>query len=415
MDAGDAPSTPYSPRVTRHARAGRRQPAVLVLAIVLLVVASLGAAAAALRPWDPNRSRRAEPTVLGAAATASPRRRRRPPRPPRRPTRTPSSRSSRPATCCRTSRCSPSARVRRRRLRLRAAARPAGPLGPGRRPRAVPPRGAVTPPGTAPSGYPLFGTPPAIAVRRCGRRAGTAARRRRTTPSTAASPASPRRSTRSTRRGSGTSGRPGAPASSRSRSCTTLDRAGRTITVAHVAATYGTNGMPVDADKPWSVNLIDVPAMVAQAAAARAAGADLVVASMHCCVEYQTDPDRRAGRDRPGASPTRACSTCVIGHHAHVPQPVAHLTGGPRGEGMWVAYGLGNYVSNQDGACCVDEHRLGDAAHGARVEAPARSRRRGARPGPRGSPGSSGRPSPSTGSAGTRCTRWWTSRTARAR
>ena len=42
----------------------------------------------------------------------------------------------------------------------------------------------------------------------------------------------------------------------------------------------------------------------------------------------------------------------VIGHHAHVPQPVAHLSGGPRGEGMWVAYGLGNYVSNQDGECC---------------------------------------------------------------
>ena len=56
----------------------------------------------------------------------------------------------------------------------------------------------------------------------------------------------------------------------------------------------------------------------------------------------------------------------VIGHHAHVPQPVVHLSGGPRGEGMWVAYGLGNYLSNQDGACCVAEHRLRPAAHGAR-------------------------------------------------
>jgi hypothetical protein len=42
----------------------------------------------------------------------------------------------------------------------------------------------------------------------------------------------------------------------------TLERPGQQITVAHIAAAYGTNGMPIDADKPWSVNLIDVPALV---------------------------------------------------------------------------------------------------------------------------------------------------------
>ena len=183
-----------------------------------------------------------------------------------------------------------------------------------------------------------------------------------------------------------------------------LERAGQTITVAHIAAAYGTNGMPVDADKPWSVNLIDVPAMAAQAAAARAAGADLVIASVHCCVEYQTAPTAEQVAFDQAIADTGQFDL-LIGHHAHVPQPVVHLTGGPRGEGMWVAYGLGNYLSNQDGACCVDEHRLRAAAHRARDEHRARSPRAGhAGRARRGSPGSSGRRSPSTGWAGTRCT-----------
>ena len=97
-------------------------------------------------------------------------------------------------------------------------------------------------------------------------------------------------------------------------------------------------------------------------------------------------PDGADARSRsPSTSswPTPGVIDLVIGHHAHVPQPVAHLSGGPRGEGMWVAYGLGNYVSNQDGACCAAEHRLGPPADGARPRRPARSRRRGVPPGRR--------------------------------
>ncbi|NTV39754.1 MAG: CapA family protein, partial [Demequinaceae bacterium] len=42
-----------------------------------------------------------------------------------------------------------------------------------------------------------------------------------------------------------------------------------------------------------------------------------------------------------------------IGHHSHVPQPIEKLQGGPNGDGMWVAFGLGNFLSNQDTQCCV--------------------------------------------------------------
>ena len=137
-----------------------------------------------------------------------------------------------------------------------------------------------------------------------------------------------------------------------------LERSGRTVTVAHLSATYGTNGMPVDGDKPWSVDRIDVPALVAQATAARAAGADVVVASIHCCVEYRTDPTpEQVAIDQ--ALADSGVVDLVIGHHAHVPQPVVRLSGGPRGEGMWVAYGLGNLLSNQDGACCSPDTASG--------------------------------------------------------
>ena len=95
------------------------------------------------------------------------------------------------------------------------------------------------------------------------------------------------------------------------------------MTVAHLAATYGTNGMPVDADKPWSVDLIDVAAIVAQATAARTAGADLVVASIHCCVEYRTEPTPEQVTITQRLADSGVVDL-VIGHHAHVPQPVEH-------------------------------------------------------------------------------------------
>lgn len=131
-----------------------------------------------------------------------------------------------------------------------------------------------------------------------------------------------------------------------------LERAGRTVTVAHLAATYGTNGMPVDVDKPWSVHLVDAADLVARAGAARAAGADVVLVSLHWGTEYRTAPtdvQRAVAQQLAGSGVV----DLVIGHHAHVPQPVEQLAGGPDGTGMWVAYGLGNYLSNQDEACCA--------------------------------------------------------------
>jgi poly-gamma-glutamate capsule biosynthesis protein CapA/YwtB (metallophosphatase superfamily) len=136
-----------------------------------------------------------------------------------------------------------------------------------------------------------------------------------------------------------------------------LTRGGQTITIAHIAATYATNGMPVNPG--WSVELIDTQTIIDQAAQARADGADMVLVSLHCCVEYRTDPTP----EQVGMVETLAASgviDLVIGHHAHVPGPVQLIPGGVDGRGMWAAYGLGNYVSNQDQSCCVAQTSSGE-------------------------------------------------------
>lgn len=130
-----------------------------------------------------------------------------------------------------------------------------------------------------------------------------------------------------------------------------LEREGQVVTVAHLSATYSTNGLPVPSDAPWSVQIIDTEQIVAQAGAARAAGADLVLASIHCCEEYTDQPVERQV-DIARALADSGQVDLVIGNHSHVPQPMERLEGGPGGEGMWVAYSMGNYISNQDANCC---------------------------------------------------------------
>jgi poly-gamma-glutamate synthesis protein (capsule biosynthesis protein) len=82
----------------------------------------------------------------------------------------------------------------------------------------------------------------------------------------------------------------------------------------------------------------DVAGVLAAAGRARAAGAEIVVASLHCCREYEHDPT--AAQEE--AVRTLLASPdvdLVVGHHAHVVQPVERI------DGEWVAYGLGNHLA----------------------------------------------------------------------
>lgn len=112
------------------------------------------------------------------------------------------------------------------------------------------------------------------------------------------------------------------------------------VGVAHLAYAYGFNGLPVPAEAPWSVNAIDPAQIIADAAAARAAGAEFVLVSLQWGAEYQQAPtaDQQAIAGTLLGAPE---IDLIIGHHVHVIQPVG--TVGTK----TVAYGLGNFLSNQ--------------------------------------------------------------------
>jgi poly-gamma-glutamate capsule biosynthesis protein CapA/YwtB (metallophosphatase superfamily) len=117
------------------------------------------------------------------------------------------------------------------------------------------------------------------------------------------------------------------------------------VRVAHLAWTYGLNGSPEPDGQPWAVNDFDptgpqVAGILAEAARARAAGAEVVIASVHCCTEYTADPSSAqvAIAEALLASPD---VDLVLGHHAHVVQPFERIGG------KWVAFGLGNHIAQQ--------------------------------------------------------------------
>ncbi|CAL9354148.1 hypothetical protein SUDANB145_00528 [Streptomyces sp. enrichment culture] len=124
----------------------------------------------------------------------------------------------------------------------------------------------------------------------------------------------------------------------------TVLRAGH-ARVAHLAYTYGTNGRPLPAGQPWAVNLTDEGRVLADAAAARQAGADVVVVSLHWGTEWQETPDER---QRSLARSLTAARTAgrpdidlIIGTHAHVPQAYEKVNG------TWVVYGTGDQIAGE--------------------------------------------------------------------
>jgi poly-gamma-glutamate capsule biosynthesis protein CapA/YwtB (metallophosphatase superfamily) len=113
----------------------------------------------------------------------------------------------------------------------------------------------------------------------------------------------------------------------------------RGVTIAHLAATGWIN-VALPEDRAWMVELIDVERLVGQARAARDAGAEIVVVSLHHGVEYQRQPSD-GQRARADALLTSGAVDLVLGHHVHVVQPIDRV-----GDGVAV-HGLGNLLSNQ--------------------------------------------------------------------
>ncbi|GAA1863026.1 CapA family protein [Paeniglutamicibacter psychrophenolicus] len=106
--------------------------------------------------------------------------------------------------------------------------------------------------------------------------------------------------------------------------------------VAVIAGTYSLNGMKEDA--PWRVDDIEKASLLARAKAARAAGADIVLAAIHDGAEYTSTPTA----SQLALYRSLAASgefDFIYSHHTHSVLPIE------KHQGTWIVYGLGNSVA----------------------------------------------------------------------
>jgi poly-gamma-glutamate synthesis protein (capsule biosynthesis protein) len=110
------------------------------------------------------------------------------------------------------------------------------------------------------------------------------------------------------------------------------------VKVASLSFTFGFNGLPYPNGETWRAGKISTKTIKLKAQEARDRGADLVLVSCHWGTEYS---NKLNDQQREVAPQLLADSNIdlVIGHHAHVVQPMEEF------DGKWVAYGLGNLVA----------------------------------------------------------------------
>lgn len=114
------------------------------------------------------------------------------------------------------------------------------------------------------------------------------------------------------------------------------------VSVAHISYSTGTNFRPLPAGGEWVMNVMNTAAILADARWAREHGAEFTIASLHWGTPYQVAPDgpQLAVANTLTASPD---IDLILGHHAHMVQPVSWLHGKP------VVYGMGDLLSDLHG------------------------------------------------------------------
>jgi Bacterial capsule synthesis protein PGA_cap len=113
------------------------------------------------------------------------------------------------------------------------------------------------------------------------------------------------------------------------------------VRIGVVSGTFGLNGFALPADKQWAVSLWDARNLIAQAEAAKRAGADIVIVKYHGGTEYDARPSA-AQVSLVRALTASPAVDLVVGEHAHVVQPITKVNG------TWVVYGLGNVVGQSE-------------------------------------------------------------------
>jgi len=115
------------------------------------------------------------------------------------------------------------------------------------------------------------------------------------------------------------------------------------VTIGQLSYTYAIQAHRREHD--WSINKIDPDQIRLDAAALRRRGADFVIVSLHWGAEFRHQPTR-SQRDVAGVLMASDDIDLIVGHHAHVLQPVEFVNEKP------VLFGLGNFLSNQAPDCC---------------------------------------------------------------
>lgn len=114
------------------------------------------------------------------------------------------------------------------------------------------------------------------------------------------------------------------------------------VKVAQISFAYGFNEphqMPKD--KPWLANQQSLDRIKAAEQQARKAGAEVVILSLHWGHEHE--PSATATQlDFARQLAHHTGINLVIGHHAHVVQPMEKV------DGLWVAYGMGNQIARHE-------------------------------------------------------------------
>jgi poly-gamma-glutamate capsule biosynthesis protein CapA/YwtB (metallophosphatase superfamily) len=190
-----------------------------------------------------------------------------------------------------------------------------------------------TPIGAPYSGYPLFQGPPQIvpALKKTGYDACTTASNHSFDKGAAGIDRTLRTLDQAGLKHAGTSRTPQEAATP-----TVVDVKG--VKVALLSYTYGFNGVPYPNGETWRAGKLDPARIKAMARTARDAGAQIVVVSCHWGDEYSNAVNQE---QRTIAAELLADSNIdlILGHHAHVVQPIQQL------HGKWVVYGLGNLVA----------------------------------------------------------------------
>jgi poly-gamma-glutamate synthesis protein (capsule biosynthesis protein) len=118
------------------------------------------------------------------------------------------------------------------------------------------------------------------------------------------------------------------------------------ITIAILAYSENTNGLPIPKGKDFVIKLIDEELIQSDILKAREKGVDIVLVHLHYGPEYNREPS-----DYQKEIVNKVISfgaDIIIGGHPHVVQPVDFFkTDSTKIDSGFVAYSMGNFISNQ--------------------------------------------------------------------